>query len=151
MSALDLTIDSVDNAAADISTARNKKRKTLSAWFRSALSQDKPPLTRCIMAGGTEYTDAKVAAILTDFLQPDTKTSLKTAIESLLSLIPASASQHAEVYSFGEICVEIAEQIPYHHPSQIRLVQLLHTLSQSPKFIEKFLLRVKFTPLLYPH
>jgi hypothetical protein len=97
------------------------------------------------MAGGTAYTDAKVATIPRDFLHPDTKKSLKIAIESLLAFTPARASQQAEVCSFGEICVEIAEQIPYHHLSQIKLVKLLHTLSRSPKFIDKFPLMAKIT------
>ncbi|KAK1762555.1 hypothetical protein QBC33DRAFT_461266, partial [Phialemonium atrogriseum] len=88
--------------------------------------------------GRTEFTQHKVAAILKDFLQPDSKTSLESAAKSLLVLIPTNASEHAEVCSFGEICVELAEQIPYHHPSQLKLVQLLHYLSRSPKFMYKY-------------
>lgn len=95
------------------------------------------------MAGGMEYIDAKAASILRNFLQPDTKMSLKTVAESLLSLIPADALQYAKVYSFGEICIERSEQILYYSPSQTKLVKLLCTLSQSPKFMDKFSLTVK--------
>lgn len=94
------------------------------------------------MAGGTEYSEARVAAILRDFLQPDTKLSLKDAAEALLVLIPTDASDYAEVFSFGEICVELAEQIPYRHPSQLKLTQLLHYVSRSPKFMYKYPLAV---------
>jgi hypothetical protein len=129
MSALDLTVDSVDNA---------KQGKFPGCWTRSALSSSGKPLPRNVLAGGTNYSEAKVAAILRDFLQPDTKTSLQEAASFLLAPIPANASGHAEVCSFGGICVELAEQIPYHHPSQLKLVQLLHYLSRSPKFMDKY-------------
>lgn len=134
MSTLDLTVDSVDNAEAyEIEEKPKRKEKGISARLRSVLSSNKP-VSRTISAGGTDYSEARVAAILRDFLQPDTKMSLKEVAKSLLVLIPPNASEHAEVCSFGEICVELAEQIPYHHPSQLKLTQLLHYLSMSTKF-----------------
>lgn len=38
--------------------------------------------------------------------------------------------------------VELAEQIPYHHPSQLKFAQLLRYLSMSPKFMDKHPLTV---------
>lgn len=142
MASLDLIVDSVDNAAEYGTQPTPKtKDKGFTARIVSVFSSDRP-LPRNVRAGGTDYTEAKVAAILRDFLQPDTKLSLHEAAGSLLALIPDNASEHAEVCSFGEICVELAEQIPYHHPSQLKLTQLLHYLSMSPKFMYKFSLAV---------
>lgn len=142
MATLDLTVDSVDNAAAyGIDPTATRKAKGICARVWSIVTSNRP-LTRITSAGGTDYSEARVAAILRDFLQPDTKLSVQEAAESLLVLIPANASNNAEVCSFGGICVELAEQIPYHHPSQLKLVQLLHYLSRSPKFMYKYTLTV---------
>lgn len=147
MSSLDLTVDSVDNAASyGISDKPHKKPNIPGTWIKSTLSRERPPLPRIVWTGRTEFTQHKVAAILRDFLQPDSKTSLESAAKSLLLLIPTNASEHAEVCSFGEICVELAEQIPYHHPSQLKLVQLLHYLSRSPKFMYKYERPVSISP-----
>ncbi|KAH8898656.1 hypothetical protein GQ53DRAFT_836754 [Thozetella sp. PMI_491] len=138
MSTLDLTIDSVDNAAAyGIGGAHKRESKSLSPWIKSVFSSNKP-LRRNVFVGGTDYSEAGVATILRDFLQPNTKLSPQDAAKSLLTLIPANAPGNAEVCSFGEICVELAEQIPYHHPSQLKFTQLLHVLAMSPKFMYKY-------------
>lgn len=140
MSALHLTVDSVDNAAAyNTNDAPRRNVKGISLRIRLFFSSSSSkPIPRNIWAGGTDYSDARVAAILRDFLQPDTKLTVLEAAKAILVLIPANASEYAEVCSFGEICVELAEQIPYHHPSQLKLAQLLHFLSTSPKFMYKF-------------
>lgn len=144
MAALDLTVDFVDNAAAyGIEDPPKRKAKGIFARVRSVFTSNRP-LTRTTFAGGTDYSAARVAAILRDFLQPDTKLSLQEAANSLLVLIPANASNNAEVCSFGGICMELAEQIPYHHPSQLKLSQLLHYLSRSPKFMYKYPLTVTY-------
>ncbi len=149
MSRLNLIVDSVDNDAAyGIDSTEEKKTKT-KAWVRSVFRQDTSPLPRGIWAGGTGYTEAKVASILRDFLQPDSKISLKSAAETLLALVPPNASGNAEVFSFGEICVELAEQIPYDHSSQLKLVQLLQYLARSPKFLDKYTLPVRTKHLLF--
>lgn len=144
MATLNLTVDSVDNAAAyGINEKPKRKEKGISARVRSVFSSN-TPLLRTIPAGGTDYSEARVAAILRDFLQPDAELSLQEAAKSLLVLIPPNASGHAEVCSFGGICVELAEQIPYHHVSQLKLAQLLHYLSVSPKFKHKYSLTVMY-------
>jgi len=147
MSSLHLTVDSVDNAPVPGSTSTPTQKSKTRRRIQSVFSSEKPPLPRSVWAGGTNYSEAKVAAILRDFLQPDTKVAPKEAATSLLVLIPKNAAEHAEVCSFGEICVELAEQIPYHHPSQLKFTQLLYHLSVSPKFISKYPLTVS---LLYP-
>lgn len=66
----------------------------------------------------TVYDCMKVFVILRDFLQPDTTLSLKSVLNYLVDLLPENAPYSPEVYSLGIICVDMAEQIPYHHPSQ---------------------------------
>ncbi|RFU27689.1 hypothetical protein B7463_g8636, partial [Scytalidium lignicola] len=136
MSTLNLTLEGLDDAAAYASSKPKKASKLSIPWINSLGQPHKTPAASRL-AGTTDYTAAKVAAILQEFLQPDSKTSLEKAAESLLFLISANASEYAEVYSFGEICVEFAEQIPYHHPSQLKLARLLKYLSRSPKFDSK--------------
>lgn len=143
MSALDLTVDSVDNAAAYYGNDGARKKDQGIGPLVGSIFTSYKPLSRNVPAGGTNYSDARVAVILRDFLQPDTKLSLQEAATSLLILIPANASGHAEVCSFGGICVELAEQIPYHHPSQLKFTQLLRYLSISPKFMDKYPLTVR--------
>lgn len=83
--------------------------------------------------GGTGYSDSKVFLILRDFLQPDTTKSLAFTVESILDLLPKNAPMSNEVCSAGEVCLELAEQIPYHHPSQIKLARVVEELSRSAK------------------
>lgn len=86
--------------------------------------------------GTTAFSESKVFLILRDYLQPDSKTSLESAVQSILSLIPENASMSNEVCLVGEVCLELAEQIPYHHPSQLKLVRIVEELSRSAKFTE---------------
>ncbi|OAA56361.1 hypothetical protein SPI_07972 [Niveomyces insectorum RCEF 264] len=136
MSALHLTVDVVDNAAAysarSEETDKKEKADRRASWKRlpwTKGNQLDKPLPRNLPKGGTGYTDAKVAAILRDFLQPDTKLSEKVVAESILALIPTNAVENREVSRFSSICVELAEQIPYDHPSQFKLAQLLRRLA----------------------
>lgn len=76
----------------------------------------------------------KVFKILRVFLQPNTVVTQQSAANSILDLLPDKAPESTEVWEFGELCIELAEQIPYHHPSQLKLVGLLHYLGMSTKF-----------------
>lgn len=75
--------------------------------------------------------------LLRDYLQPDTTMTLESTARSILALLPDSAPHEAphsyDVYDFGGVCIELSEQIPYHHPSQLKLVGLLELLGQSTK------------------
>jgi hypothetical protein len=82
----------------------------------------------------TEYSQEKVFQVLNDYLQPDTKMSLDSAVHSILALLPEKEPLSTEVWSVGEVVLQLAEQIPYHHPSQIKLARLMEGLTRSPKF-----------------
>lgn len=93
--------------------------------------------------GTSEYSDHKAFLILGDFLQPDTTTSLGSALNSILDILPDRAPLSKEVWSFGVLCFEIAQQIPYSHPSQQKLARLLEGLKESEKVTEKIYFNVK--------
>ena len=73
--------------------------------------------------------------LLQSYLQPDTSLTLDATSQKILDSIPEEKpSMSQEVWLFGELCIELAEQIPYHHPSQIRLADLLEKLAEWSKF-----------------
>ena len=76
----------------------------------------------------------KTFAILRDYLEPDTQLKLESTASSILNLLPENDPHHGiEVGSFSGLCIEMAEQIPYHHPSQLKLVELLAYIGISEK------------------
>jgi hypothetical protein len=85
-------------------------------------------------AGTTDFRGTTVFQILKDFLQPDTETSLETTVESILKIVP-DAPLSDEVAMVGDIVLELAEQIPYRHPSQVKLARVMEGLTTSPKFM----------------
>ena len=143
MSALKLTVESVDEAAKEGVDSNPKKGRHNApvTWIRSIFGQEKQ-LPRNVWLDKTNYTEAEVANVLRDFLQPNTKKSSKMVTEHIISMVPPNASGNAEVRSFGEICVELAEQIPYNHLSQLKLTALFQRLGKSPKFISTYPLTV---------
>jgi hypothetical protein len=114
---------------------KNKRPRTTATWAKFIFG-DKKSIGPNQLAGGTDYTQARIVSTLGDFLQPDSKTSFNEAAGSILALIPKNAPACAEVYNFGETCVELAEQIPYDHPSHQKFTRLLSYISRSPKFTE---------------
>lgn len=76
----------------------------------------------------------KIFQILQDFLQPSSRLTVEDAARSILALLPDKAPVSTEVWVFGETCLEIAEQVPYHHPSQIKFAALFRELGKSSKF-----------------
>lgn len=90
------------------------------------------------------HAEVQMATILRDFLQPDTKLSEDEVVASILALIPQKdlSNSHAhtpiEVAIFSQMCVELAEQIPYHHPSQLKFAHLVSRLGHSGKFMDRY-------------
>ena len=78
--------------------------------------------------------EIQIFHILRDFLQPSTAMTLESGGRLILALLPEEEPLSGAVWSFGEVCIEMAEQIPYYHPSQIKLVGLLEYLQWSTKF-----------------
>jgi hypothetical protein len=87
--------------------------------------------------------EVKLAVILRDYLQPDSRSELELVADSILGLLPSKAGYRDE-FPLAYLCTEIAQQIPYHHPAQAKLVILLRYLARSPKFLTETKLRVGF-------
>lgn len=78
-------------------------------------------------AGMTDYSGAEVFPIL-NFLQPNSEPLLSSAAKSILKLLP-DAPDSNEVYEFGNMVIELARQIPYHHPSHVKLARLMERVT----------------------
>ncbi|KAJ5825489.1 hypothetical protein N7474_002627 [Penicillium riverlandense] len=76
--------------------------------------------------------------IFNEYLQPDTKTSHDSAVESLLALVP-KADNDQEVMTIINVVLELAEQIPYYHPSHIKLARIMEEFSCHSRFTWKLL------------
>jgi hypothetical protein len=89
------------------------------------------------MPSGQTYSDLHVLHILNDFLQPNSTNSLQETVQSILALLPVNAPLSNEVWSAGTVIIEIAAQIPYSHPLQLKLANLVEQLSNADRFIDK--------------
>lgn len=122
MASLDLKIEFEDKEAPDKQEASSigggLMRSLRQSWKSKADSSANTP-------GTIDNTSAALANILRNFLQPGSALSLHEASESILKLIPANASHSTEVRVFGDYCIELADRIPYHHPSHLKLAHLL--------------------------
>lgn len=122
---------------------------TTKSVFSSLKSKVRNETTAYKNVGTTAFSESKIFLILEDYLQPNSKTSLESAVQSILTLIPENASMSNEVYRVGQVFLELAEQIPYHHPSQIKLVRAVEELSRSAKFTNPPDDRVRLHPHLH--
>jgi hypothetical protein len=75
----------------------------------------------------------KTFRLLCDFLQPDTKLTMESTAEAILDLLPADNPRSLEVDCLGKTCINLASQIPYHHPSQVKLAAFLEHMGDSTK------------------
>lgn len=114
------------NVSSTASSAVSSMLSTAKSKFGGGSSANKS-------SSASTYSEYSVFIILRDFLQPNTALSLESVIESLTDLLPENASGSAEVYSFGVICLDLAEQIPYHHPSHQKMARLLEYFGKSTK------------------
>ena len=100
-----------------------------------------------------KYTDQRVFDILREFLQPDSKTSPRDAALKISSLLPQQ--QHIkydnspELFSLWQLCIEIVWQIPYNHPSMVKLVRLIEQLNDCSKTAPSVVLEVYFVSLTF--
>lgn len=70
------------------------------------------------------YTTETAIAILTEYLDPASKTRAKEAALRLRHMLGRAIGWHSHA-EFGGLVWSVAGQIPYDHPSQARLVELL--------------------------
>ena len=84
---------------------------------------------------GVDHLDNRFSAVLRDFLQPTSALTLDAATQLTLDALPNDAAHSHESWSLAETCVELAEQIPYHHASQLKLAALMENLLRSKKLL----------------
>lgn len=76
----------------------------------------------------------KTFYLLRDFLQPDTNLTLDITTQSILDSLSKQDAKSQETSLFGDLCVQLAERIPYHHASLMKMVALLERLAEPTKF-----------------
>ena len=84
---------------------------------------------------GVDHLDNRFSVVLRDFLQPTSALTLDAATQLTLDALPNDAAHSHESWSLAETCVELAEQIPYHHTSQLKLAALMENLLRSKKLL----------------
>lgn len=74
----------------------------------------------------------KIFMILKEFLQPNTDLSLESVARDILAMLPDNALS-PDTLAFGRLCLELAEQIPYYHPSHVKLARLVERMGRCTK------------------
>lgn len=85
---------------------------------------------------GDDPLSDKIFEILCKTLQPDGELSLESAARQISSLLPEGQPYSDKVGRFLTTCYEVAEQIPYSHPSMIKLVSVIDACLNSSKFLD---------------
>jgi hypothetical protein len=65
--------------------------------------------------------------VLRDALQPDSEARLESSTQQIAALLPDREPYSNELGALLETCYEIAEQIPFSHPSMAKLVTLIYS------------------------
>ena len=82
--------------------------------------------------------ESKMFNIFDDYLHPYSVRSLVSTVEAIIDMLPEKKMPWHPASLLVPMCVELAEQIPYHHPSQHKLVRLIMRLGGSTKFWQDF-------------
>lgn len=69
--------------------------------------------------------------IIRNTLQPDSVLPPETAVQEIGALLPEGKPYSSEVGTFLETCYEVADQIPYSHPSNTKLITLVYSTLNS--------------------
>ncbi|KAK1770168.1 hypothetical protein QBC33DRAFT_609500 [Phialemonium atrogriseum] len=127
MSALNLQLDILDDAEMKHSAPQGSIATTAAGLLKPFKS----------VKGAPKGTNAEIkfANLLRDYVQLGDKRSVEDIAKEILAILPANGQYSTEMSAFSQLCVEIAVQIPYHHPSQMKLAYLLQYLARSPKFV----------------
>lgn len=110
---------------------------SLHAYSQSIMASSMRLRINALCDNGGTALDVKLATTLNEFLQPQSEVSIQEAAQSVLTHLPADKPYSDEGFSFADLIVEVAVQIPYHHPSHARLVRLLKYLTRSPKVVSR--------------
>lgn len=130
--ALDLKFNQFEGPGPDEieRTVSREAEKTIVSPLKSKSFQIDDP------SSPIEYTyyDYKVFLILRNFLQPNSTISLSDAVDRVVDILPDGWSNLRDI---NWLCFDLAEQIPYYHPSHLKLARLLWGIGKSEKLVEK--------------
>ncbi|KAH8201702.1 hypothetical protein TruAng_004140 [Truncatella angustata] len=80
--------------------------------------------------------EVKVTKLFRQYLRVEDPLSLERTAYSIVQLLPerkSTSHSSAELATFWDLCVTVAEQIPHDHPFQLKLARLLNYLQYSNK------------------
>lgn len=82
-----------------------------------------------------KYTPWEAFHILNDYLKEGSQVPVEVTAQKVLNLIPETdyGPVTFQEHDLSFVLVQTARQIPYWHPSQARLVALMHRLAKSSK------------------
>jgi hypothetical protein len=96
------------------------------------------------------YSDWKAFEVLQRYLEPDRNLSVEQATALIHDMLPTETEKihlAGQPGMFATLVLEVAQQIPYPHPSQVRLVRLLQRLAISSKLNQLTTFEVKETTI----
>lgn len=140
---LDLNIDALKYPDAVDTGESLTQTKSLSERIKTAFKIDTvsvPDEKDVSVPKGILPTDYKTFLILQDFLQPKSTTNISDAIDRLIDVFP-----DGDMRFINSVSLELAEQIPYNHPSHAKLARLLWGMGRSEARSEKLKRKVCFT------
>lgn len=139
MSSLQLNIDALKFPDVPESDKYISKPRKLSNLVRNKLA--KPAGTKsttvALPAVPKKHTPDQwhIFQALNDFLQPGSSVTLFEAVKKVVDVFPDGSP---DFKSLNHVATELAEQIPYHHPSQIKLVRLICYFGRSEERMRKY-------------
>lgn len=82
---------------------------------------------------GYSPNDYRVFLILNDYLQPEHADTVADSVGKLLDSFP---DRDVDLRAINNVACELAEQIPWDHPSQMKLVQFIAALGADSRRAE---------------
>lgn len=142
---LDLNIDALKYPDVVDTGKSATPTKSLSEIIKTAFKTDTaslPDEKDVSVPKGILPSDYKTFLILQDFLQPKSTTNIRDAIDRLIDVFP-----DGDMRFINSVSLELAEQIPYNHPSHAKLARLLWGVGRSEARIGKLKRKVWFSAL----
>ena len=102
--------------------------------FPEHSSEHGMPLHFKLEEDGGDFSE-KWFPFLSSYLQPEFDMTLGAKVQSTIDLLAEEAASTNESYNLSMLYIELAEQIPYHHPSQLKLARLVKRIGESEKAI----------------
>lgn len=137
MATLKLNIDALkfpepEDANVGGKVGKNKMRSRLVSKIKpQSTFSTVPTLENISVPKGHLPEQWGVFQILEDFLQPGSASSLQEAANHAIEIFVRAGWDYANMRALNVVCTELAEQIPYNHPSQLKLARFLWVVGRS--------------------